>query len=69
MLKDLQAQMDAELRRLGEFQLEMTSEGLRILGGVLCGAHYLEHNLRETDSPTAAFDGEWLLLDTWMSCL
>lgn len=49
--------MDAELRHLEEFDNELSSEGLKIMGGILCGAHYLESNLQDANSPLIVFDG------------
>lgn len=56
MAKDLRKVMDSELKRLEQFESELSPEGLKTVGGVVCGAHYLQMSLEECDGPLMAFE-------------
>ena len=57
LMRDARRLMTNELRRLKEFGTELTQEGLAIIGGILCSAHYLETSIQDPDSKLIAFDG------------
>ena len=70
MLRSVGKTMASELRRLNEFGSELTPAGLSIMGGILCGAHYLESSLQEPDSNLMVFEaGRVLFSPVPCACL
>ena len=51
VLRRLRKHMNSELKRLEDFRAELSVEGAPKMGALLCGAHHLEHSLREVSGP------------------